>query len=104
MVVKDRRGRRRYIAFEVVCDEPVDPMEFKKAIAGEASRLGVDPPKLIQYEKGRGIIRCPHTEAKIMIKTLQGIVEIDRKEARVRTLRTSGTIRTLRERYFKVDM
>jgi RNase P/RNase MRP subunit POP5 len=101
MVVKERRGRRRYIAFEVISEGPVDPMELKRTIRSETSRLGIEVPKLIQYENKRGIVRCGHTDKETVIQLLQEIEEIDHKRVRVRSLLTSGTIKTLRDRFFK---
>jgi len=103
MVVKGRRGRRRYIAFEVISGEPVDPMELKRTLRSETSRLGIEAPKLIQYENKRGIVRCGHTDKEMVIRLLQEIDELDGKMVRVKCLLTSGTIKTLRDRLFKKE-
>ena len=62
MVVKEKRGRRRYIAFEVLSDTPLNLAELKSILRNEAQHYGMEPPKVIQFENQRGIVRCPHTE------------------------------------------
>jgi RNase P/RNase MRP subunit POP5 len=92
MVVKAKRGRRRYIAFET--DEVNDAETVSREIISSAVRLGVRPPKLIQFEGRRGIVRSlePEKEATLELISTAALP--------MRTLRTSGTLKTLRERYF----
>ena len=92
MVVKEKRGRRRYVAFET--SDVVDPETVSREIISSAVRLGVRPPKLIQFEGRRGIVRSlePEKEATLDLINAAGLP--------MKTLRTSGTLKTLRERYF----
>ena len=92
MVVKDKRGRRRYVAFET--SESIDAETVSREIISSAVRLGVRPPKLIQFEGRRGIVRSSEPEKEATIELL-GAAALP-----IRTLRTSGTLKTLRERYF----
>jgi RNase P/RNase MRP subunit POP5 len=92
MVVKEKRGRRRYVAFET--SEMIDPETVSRAIITSAVKLGVRPPKLIQFEGNRGIVRSLEPEKEATLELM------NTSELRMKTLRTSGTLKTLRERYF----
>lgn len=93
MVVKQKRGRRRYVAFET--SEVIDAETVSREIISSAVRQGVRPPKLVQFEGQRGIVRSsePDKEATIKLLNEAGLP--------MKTLRTSGTLKTLRERYFE---
>jgi RNase P/RNase MRP subunit POP5 len=92
MVVKEKRGRRRYVAFETT--DPSDADTVSREIIASAVRSGVRPPKLIQFEANRGIVRSSEPEKEATIRILNAA------DLPMRTLRTSGTLKTLRERYF----
>ncbi|HEY3419758.1 MAG TPA: hypothetical protein VGK23_04320 [Methanomassiliicoccales archaeon] len=92
MVVKAKRGRRRYIAFETT--DVIDAETVSREIISSAVRLGVKPPKLIQFEGRRGIVRSLEPEKEATLELLNTAA------LPMRTLRTSGTLKTLRERYF----
>lgn len=93
MVVKEKRGRRRYVAFETT--ESIDAETVSREIISSAVRLGVRPPKLIQFEGQRGIVRSSEPEKDATIELL------NTAQLPMKTLRTSGTLKTLRERYFR---
>ena len=95
MVVKDKRGRRRYVAFEIVPHEAVSTEGIVQVLAAEFSRRGLRAPKLIQYGKGFGIVRCSNEELARTKEILNAVIE--RPEARSSTIKTSGTLRTLRD-------
>jgi RNase P/RNase MRP subunit POP5 len=97
MVVKAKRGRRRYIAFSVTSASPPSPDEllaaFRAASASPADRL----PKLIQFDGRTGIVRCLETEREATMDLLSRVR--GREDAlSLRTLSTSGTLKALRER------
>ncbi|MGD0819011.1 MAG: hypothetical protein ABR986_11560 [Methanomassiliicoccales archaeon] len=92
MVVKEKRGRRRYVAFET--SEVIDAETVSREIISSAVRLGVRPPKLIQFEGRRGIVRSSEPEKEATLEL------INAAELPMKSLRTSGTLKTLRERYF----
>jgi len=96
MVVKEKRGRRRYVAFET--PESMDAETVSHEIISSAVRLGVRPPKLIQFEGRRGIVRSLEPEKEATLELLNAA------DLPIRTLRTSGTLKTLRERYFAPRM
>jgi RNase P/RNase MRP subunit POP5 len=92
MVVKDKRGRRRYVAFET--SEVIDAETVSREIISSAVKLGVRPPKLIQFEGRRGIVRSLEPEKEATLELINAAA------LPMKTLRTSGTLKTLRERYF----
>jgi RNase P/RNase MRP subunit POP5 len=95
MVVKAKRGRRRYIAFET--SEAMDAETVSREIISSAVKLGVRTPKLIQFEGRRGIVRSLEPEMESTLELINSAA------LPMRTLRTSGTLKTLRERYFVAE-
>ena len=104
MVVKEKRGRRRYIAFMVVSDFQLSKQELVSKIRERSMELDLKPPSLIQFEGKVGIVRCSHLEKDRTIELLGDIGVKGNKAFHVETLRTSGTLRTLREIYFKDEV
>ncbi|MFP4546281.1 MAG: hypothetical protein ACLFPN_05460 [Methanomassiliicoccales archaeon] len=99
MVVKEKRGRRRYIAFTV---SPTVPRPRIKALLERAAaEVGVGRPKLIQFDGRKGIVRCNHLDKDGMIEALE---RAGGEELEIATLRTSGTLRKLRQRYFEEEV
>ena len=88
MVVKSKRGRRRYIAFTVSSGLT------KESLAGKLSAFGGDSaPKVIQCAEGWCILRCSPAERDGTISLMSNI------DPQSKSLRTSGTLITLRRRY-----
>ena len=88
MVVKSKRGRRRYVAFTV------DPSFTKEGMAGKLRAFcGDSAPKVIQCAEGWCILRCRPEDRD---ETISLISRIDPES---KSLRTSGTLITLRRRY-----
>ena len=99
MVVKDRRGRRRYIAFRVLSESRVSIDDLFRTLGDVSDRSGTKAPKLIEFDGTIGIVRCSNIEKE---RTLEMLVKLDliaQKKVKVELLRTSGTLKTLRERY-----
>ena len=99
MVVKEKRGRRRYIAFAV--SPPVPRARLKALLERSAAEVGVGKPKLIQFDGRKGIVRCGHLDKDGMVEALQ---RAGGEEMEITTLRTSGTLRKLRQRYFEEEV
>ena len=88
MVVKSKRGRRRYIAFTV------DPELTAEALTGKLKAFCPDStPKVIQCAKGWCILRCSPQERERTVGLMSQIYPGSK------SLRTSGTLITLRRRY-----
>jgi ribonuclease P/MRP protein subunit POP5 len=104
VVVKDRVGRSRYIAFEISSDDVVSTGDlissFRKAADkyDDAERIR---PWLIMFEKGKGIVRCSHTSKDEVINLLQSVKGVGGKKVKIRTLGTSGTVRGARRKYLE---
>lgn len=100
MAVKANEGRWRYIAFKVEGEEPPGRGELLSALLGMSrrSRLG-DDFRITVYENGLGILKVPHTLKDDAIEVLNSVSAAGGRAIRVTALRTSGTIKTLKERY-----
>ncbi|UCD92273.1 MAG: hypothetical protein JSV43_08675 [Methanobacteriota archaeon] len=108
MVVKDRVGRSRYIAFEVASEKELktgDLINTIKKVASKYDDAEKIRPWLIMFKKGKGIARCSHTARDECINLLQSIQSVGGNSVRIKTLGTSGTVRGARRKYLegKVD-
>lgn len=91
MVVRDRTGRNRYIAFVVA--PPADRRALLAALRESPERL-----HLVEYADGRGLVQCAHTAKDATVAFLSGLRVGD---ATVRTVGTSGTIRRAKRKYLE---
>lgn len=104
MVVKDRVGRSRYIAFLVSSKEEVRTGDListiKKAVDKyeDAEKIR---PWIIMFEKGKGIARCSHTAKDECINLLRSIRSVGGQSVQIRTLGTSGTVKGARKKYLE---
>jgi len=97
MVVKSKRGRRRYIAFQA---SPPRSLSFQRAsdlMHRAQDRTGARGLKVIQVQGDVGIIRCQHLDQEKVILALNALGASDEMGFGLRTLLSSGTLRTLRE-------
>ena len=95
MVVKEKRGRRRYIAFRV--NSRISDGELLAALNATLTPLGIKVPKVIQFNGTMGILRCSPLDKE---KVISALTERSDLRCRIETLSTSGTLLTLREKYF----
>jgi RNase P/RNase MRP subunit POP5 len=94
MVVKEKRGRRRYVAFEVTSEELLSAETLLSALKSLSG--GKKAPKLIQFDGHLGVVRC---DLRDLAWTKGLLVSVgSRLGPSIRTLSTSGTLRALRER------
>ncbi|MCK4445417.1 MAG: hypothetical protein KAW09_12795 [Thermoplasmata archaeon] len=104
MVVKDRVGRSRYIAFEVTSESAIntgDLISTFKRVANKYPDAEKIRPWLIMFQKGKGIVRCSHTSKDECINLLQSIKGVGGNKVGIRTLGTSGTVRGARRKYLE---
>ena len=88
MVVKSKRGRRRYVAFTV------DASLGKESLAGKLRAFAGDSDlKVIQCAEGWCIVRCSPNDRGKLVSLMSSI------DPTSKSLRTSGTLITLRRRY-----
>ncbi|NLK25454.1 MAG: hypothetical protein GX307_02630 [Euryarchaeota archaeon] len=97
MVVKSKRGRRRYIAFTTSSHSREDLLRTIDSTLREA---GIPSYKLIQYNGEKGIIRVGGEYQSRAVEALNR----SRADPSFSTLAVSGTLRTLRERFFDEEV
>lgn len=102
-MVKAAAMRKRYVLFEY--SGPVQDEEgLKRLLYGDALRffgeLGMSYAafKLMEYDAKtmHGIIRCERSYLEKVLGFLALVSSLDGKPARVRTLKSSGTIKSLK--------
>jgi RNase P/RNase MRP subunit POP5 len=91
MVVKSKRGRRRYIAIRALAELPMTDEDLLSSLNTSLTRSGVKF-KVIQFDGRRGIIRVHGPDQRKATDAINGQVE-----RTLETLRASGTLRSLRE-------
>jgi len=98
MTVREKTGRRRYILFTLEKSGEIPQETMISVLNRRIRERGLDRRKirsrLIFFGTGFGIVRCSHIYKEKMIEILNGI-GIDGSQ--VRTIRTSGTLKTLRD-------
>ncbi|MDR1404579.1 MAG: hypothetical protein LBJ20_03305 [Candidatus Methanoplasma sp.] len=87
MVIKSKRGRRRYIAFRV------SEHTTKIALVKWLSSAGADPPYVVQCIPGMAVLRCPPERREETIALMHSADPFSAP------LKTSGTLRTLRDKF-----
>jgi hypothetical protein len=87
MVVKEKRGRRRYVLFTV------DRSLTKDTLISALRNICSEPPYVILCAEGWAIVRCSPENRDASVKNMNGA---DPSSASVRT---SGTLSSLYERY-----
>ncbi|MCL2318131.1 MAG: hypothetical protein FWC44_03660 [Methanomassiliicoccaceae archaeon] len=88
MVVKSKRGRRRYIVFEISPNLRRDAL-----ISSLVSVKGENPPHLIQMDHGKAVVRCTPQNREDAVNA------VSRADPKAVSLVTSGTLRKIRELY-----
>jgi len=56
---------------------------------------------LVRFDGYKGILRCKHLEKENVITLLNSIGKIDSKKATIKTVGTSGTIKSLIKKHLK---
>ena len=97
---KVERGKWRYVAFRVDARGQVSRRDLVGALLdkGRSSPLG-DTFRLTVYERGIGILKVPHRMKDHSIELLRSVDSVRGMACRLEPLRTSGTIRKLKEKY-----
>ena len=85
MVVKSERGRRRYVFFEV-------PQHVRRDDVSQALE-GIGSVKVITCSDGRAVVRCSPDDREAVTRRMSEGFD------GCRSVRTSGTLRGLRDRY-----
>ncbi|UCE80547.1 MAG: Rpp14/Pop5 family protein [Methanobacteriota archaeon] len=101
---KAERGKWRYIAFRVDCERTLSRRDFVGALLslGKKSSVG-DSFRLTVFEHGLGILKVPHRLKDDAIALLRSIDSVRGLRCEITTLKTSGTIRKLKDEYLVDD-
>ena len=104
MTGKAKRGKWRYIAFMVDGDRSIGRRDLVAELSGRGrgSAFG-ERFRLTVFERGLGIVRVPHTEKDFAVSLLSSLDSVRGTPVRVTTLRTSGSIKKLKDRYLASD-
>jgi RNase P/RNase MRP subunit POP5 len=102
LTVRDRSGRHRYIGFTVEARYRIGRDDILRALS-EAGHIAPGGPvqfNLTVFDGKKGIVKVPHTAKAAAIAAINGIRGLGRERApvAVRTVVTSGTICTVKER------
>jgi RNase P/RNase MRP subunit POP5 len=100
MVVKQKVGRKRYIAFEIIALRTISKNWIIKVVRkafGKASE-GINP-WIVKYRNNKGLLRCAHIKKQDAIKILTSINKINDIDIKIRTIGTSGTIKCATRKY-----
>ncbi len=110
MVVKGKLGRRRYILFKVFSGKQVQTGDLIRGLVHYSGKREIDrsraKPWLISFQEGipgYGILRCTHWFQQDYIDILNSMEKLLYKEVKVTTLKTSGTLKTVREELKRIN-
>lgn len=96
--------RWRYIAFRVSEGGPFARNDFLHSLISRSRGTSMDNSfRITVYEPEVAILKVPHFLKDDAISLLESVDRVSGRACRVETLRTSGTIKTLKERYLKKD-
>lgn len=101
-----RRMKKRYLAFKVVSEQPVNKGNVADAVWNAVLQLfgeyGASQTNLalIKYdpEKCGGIIRCSRRAVEMVRASVASVTEINEKPIAIHVLGVSGTLKALRRK------
>jgi RNase P/RNase MRP subunit POP5 len=92
--------KSRYIAFRIDGDEPFARGDFLSALLHESRGTALDDLfRITVFEGNFGILKVPHRLKDSAIEVLSSVTSVKGAPCRVVTLKTSGTIKTLKEKF-----
>lgn len=102
-----REFRPRYILFSISLDDTSSPISRYDMIASlrafcmQLFHCSLKEKKLYltRFNGKQGILRCKHTEKESAISLLQSIDRINDRSVTIKTIATSGTIKTLLKKH-----
>ena len=104
-IIKEGR-RRRYIGFILEDDDleisKTEMINSIRSYCNEIFNIGCKSKGffLVRFSNNKGILRCKHTEKDNAIKLLNSIKKIGNKDIKIKTIGTSGTIKSLIKKHF----
>jgi len=111
-IIANETRRHRYICFIVQPSNKqfnIEKSEINNEIKLQCKNLfnkncesmGI---RLISFDGKKGIVKCTHTEKENTIKLLNSIKNISLNEIDIKTIGTSGTIKTLIKKYMNDNL
>ena len=97
MVVKAKRGRRRYIAFTSSPPSALTPHAFNDIARTAKEMSGAAEVKPVQHHGGIGIVRTLQPDQRKVTKSLNDIGAIRTLGFEIETVLASGTLRSIRD-------
>ncbi len=96
MVVKEKRGRYRYVGFYIESTTEFSRSPVKRAVYWVLGRniRGL----FTHFENNRGIVKCPLADMNMVVKALRSMNRVGGKEVRTTPLTSSGTIKQVKLR------
>ncbi len=92
MVVKEKRGRKRYILFKH--SEKADKNKMKAFLKQNSEKInGKIKWRIIAFETNQSILLVDHTKAN----TTRTLIEDSNTDLGVESIKTSGTLKALRK-------
>jgi len=101
------RAKKRYLAFELISEEPASRGDVVKEVMSSASSLLGDVTasecdiKVLGFEDWKGIIQCSHTRVKETRAALSALTRINGKRATLHILGSSGTVKRVTEKFIQ---
>ena len=101
------RAKKRYLAFELISEEPASRSDIVKEVMSSASSLLGDVTtsdrdiRVLGFENGKGIIQCSHTKVKQTRASLAALTRINGKRATLHVLGVSGTVKRATEKFLQ---
>jgi ribonuclease P/MRP protein subunit POP5 len=99
--------KKRYLAIELICEEPANRNDLIKELMSSASSLLGDVVasecdiKVLGFEDFKGVIQCTHTRVKETRASLAALTRINGKRATLHVLGASGTIKRVNEKFIQ---
>ncbi|MDD1771163.1 MAG: hypothetical protein LUO79_08785 [Methanomassiliicoccales archaeon] len=97
MVVKAKRGRRRYIAFTTSPPSALTPFAFNEIARTAKGMSGADDVKPVQHHGGIGIVRTRQPDQRKVTRSLNEIGASRTLGFEIETVLASGTLHSIRE-------
>ncbi len=97
MTVRDKAGRRRFILFETAEETDAGMGRIISLFNGRFRELGIDRREIrfrvVFVGDGVGIVRCSHVFKDVVLNMINWT---ELNGVKLKTLRTSGTLKTLK--------
>lgn len=102
MAKKNPGERWRYIAFRVEMSPPPARNDFLSALLAKSRNTALgDAFRITVFEGDIGILKVPHGLKEDAIEVLGSMDSVKGRPCKVLPLKTSGTIKTLKDKYVR---